>query len=83
MLKSVLLATLYVMSRVRSLRIVTVRVCAAQQIHVDLLTGDGAPDIPAAVAVRPDFGGSDPLRIADCQRLHRRWCAARKPADAA
>jgi len=48
-----------------------------------VITGDGAPDIPAAVAVRPDFGGSDPLRIADCQRLHRRWCAARKPADAA
>ncbi len=48
-----------------------------------VITGDGAPDIPAAVAVRPDFAGSEPLRIADCQRLHRRWCAAHKPADAA
>jgi hypothetical protein len=33
--------------------------------------------------VRPDFGGSNPLRITDCQRLHRRWYAEHKPADAA
>ena len=48
-----------------------------------VITGDGAPEIPAAAAVRPDYSGSEPLRIADCQRLHRRWYAARKPADAA
>jgi len=25
-----------------------------------VITGEGVPDIPAAVAVRPDFGGSAP-----------------------
>ncbi|MDX1884537.1 HAD family hydrolase [Mycolicibacterium sp. 120270] len=48
-----------------------------------VVTGDGTPDIPAALAVRPDYAGSEPMRIADCQRLHRRWFAAHKPADAA
>jgi beta-phosphoglucomutase-like phosphatase (HAD superfamily) len=48
-----------------------------------VITGDGAPDIPAAVSVRPDYAGSEPMRIADCQRLHRRWCADHKSADAA
>jgi hypothetical protein len=40
------------------------------------------PDIPAAVAVRPDFGGSAPLRVADCQRMHDRWWATHKPSAA-
>ena len=48
-----------------------------------VITGDGAPDIPAAVAVRPDYAGPEPMRLADCHRLHRRWYAAHKPADAA
>jgi HAD superfamily hydrolase (TIGR01509 family) len=48
-----------------------------------VITGDGAPEIPAAVAVRPDYAGSEPMRITDCQRLHRRWYADHKPADAA
>lgn len=48
-----------------------------------VVTGDGTPDIPAALAVRPDYAGNEPMRIADCQRLHRRWFAAHKPADAA
>lgn len=48
-----------------------------------VVTGDGAPQIPAALAVRPDYAGAEPMRIADCQRLHRRWLAARNPADAA
>jgi len=47
-----------------------------------VITGDGAPDIPAAAAVRPDYGGSEPLRIADCKRLHGNWWAARKPSAA-
>jgi hypothetical protein len=47
-----------------------------------VITGDGTPDIPAAASVRPDFGGSDPLLIADCQRLHARWWAAHKRAAA-
>ncbi|MDG5481508.1 HAD family hydrolase [Mycolicibacterium gadium] len=43
-----------------------------------VITGEGVPDIPAAVAVRPDFGGSAPLRVADCQRMHGRWWAKHK-----
>jgi len=30
-----------------------------------------------------DYAGSEPMRIADCRRLHGRWFAAHKPADAA
>lgn len=47
-----------------------------------VVTGEGVPDIPTAVAVRPDFGGSTPLSVADCQRLHGRWWARRKPSAA-
>jgi HAD superfamily hydrolase (TIGR01509 family) len=47
-----------------------------------VITGEGVPDIPAAVAVRPDFGGSAPLRLADCHRMHGRWWATHKPAAA-
>jgi HAD superfamily hydrolase (TIGR01509 family) len=47
-----------------------------------VITGEGVPDIPTAVAVRPDFGGSDPLRLADCQRLHGNWWKAHKPSAA-
>jgi HAD superfamily hydrolase (TIGR01509 family) len=48
-----------------------------------VITGNGAPEIPAALAVRPDYSGDERLGIADCQRLHRRWFADHKPADAA
>jgi beta-phosphoglucomutase-like phosphatase (HAD superfamily) len=48
-----------------------------------VITGDGTPEIPAATAVRADYAGNEPMRIADCQRLHRRWSALHKPADAA
>lgn len=48
-----------------------------------VITGDGAPEIPAAVDVRPDYAGDEPMRIADCERLLRRWSADHKPADAA
>jgi HAD superfamily hydrolase (TIGR01509 family) len=47
-----------------------------------VITGDGTPDMPAAVAVRSDYSGSDPLLIADCQRLHGRWWAAHKRSAA-
>jgi HAD superfamily hydrolase (TIGR01509 family) len=59
------------------------RAATSTGLATAVITGDGAPDIPAAVTVRPDYAGSAPMRIADCQRLHRRWCAERKPADAA
>lgn len=47
-----------------------------------VITGDGTPDIPAAVAVRADYGGTEPLSITDCQRLHGRWWAAQKRSAA-
>ncbi len=43
-----------------------------------VITGEGVPEIPAAVAVRPDFGGDAPLRVADCQRMHGRWWSTHK-----
>jgi HAD superfamily hydrolase (TIGR01509 family) len=43
-----------------------------------VITGEGAPDIPTAVSVRPDFAGSDPLRLSDCLRLHGNWWKSRK-----
>jgi hypothetical protein len=47
-----------------------------------VITGDGTPDLPAALAVRPDYADIPPLLIADCQRLHGRWWAAHKRAAA-
>lgn len=47
-----------------------------------VVTGEGVPDIPSAVTVRPDFGGSAPLRVADCQRMHGRWWATHRPSAA-
>ena len=47
-----------------------------------VITGEGVPEIPAAVAVRPDFGGDAPLRVADCQRMHGRWWATHKASAA-
>lgn len=47
-----------------------------------VITGEGVPHIPTAVAVRPDFGGSDPLRLADCQRLHANWWKTHKRSAA-
>jgi beta-phosphoglucomutase-like phosphatase (HAD superfamily) len=47
-----------------------------------VITGEGVPDIPAAVEVRPDFGGSAPLRVTDCQRMHSRWWATHKSSAA-
>jgi HAD superfamily hydrolase (TIGR01509 family) len=59
------------------------RAATSTGMATTVITGDGTPDIPAAVAVQPDYAGSEPMRIADCRRLHRRWCAARKPVVAA
>jgi HAD superfamily hydrolase (TIGR01509 family) len=47
-----------------------------------VITGEGVPEIPAAVSVRPDFAGSAPLRVADCHRMHGRWWATHKPSAA-
>lgn len=54
------------------------RAATVAELATVVVTGDGAPDLPAAMAVRADYGGSEPLRVADCQRLHGRWWAARK-----
>jgi HAD superfamily hydrolase (TIGR01509 family) len=58
------------------------RAANAADLATVVITGDGAPDLPTAAAVRPDYAGGEPLRIADCQRLHGRWWAARKPSAA-
>ncbi len=49
------------------------------------ITGDGftAEDFPAAAAVRADYVGTEPMLIADCQRLHGRWWATHKRFSAA
>ncbi|AGB21486.1 putative phosphatase/phosphohexomutase [Mycobacterium sp. JS623] len=47
-----------------------------------VITGDGTPDIPAAVAVRSDYCTGESLTIADCQRLHGSWWAAHKRSAA-
>jgi beta-phosphoglucomutase-like phosphatase (HAD superfamily) len=43
---------------------------------------DLGADIAGVVALRPDYSGTDPLRIATCERLHSRWAARRTPAAA-
>jgi HAD superfamily hydrolase (TIGR01509 family) len=58
------------------------RAATTADVATVVITGDGTPDIPTAVAVRPDYSGSEPLRLADCQRLHGRWWTARKPSAA-
>jgi HAD superfamily hydrolase (TIGR01509 family) len=58
------------------------RAANAAGLATVVITGEGMPDIPTAVAVRPDFGGSDPLRLADCLRLHGTWWKAHKPTAA-
>lgn len=58
------------------------RAANAADLATVVITGDGAPDLPTAAAVRPDYAGGEPLRIANCQRLHGRWWTARKPSAA-
>ncbi len=47
-----------------------------------VVTGEGVPDIPTAVSVRPDYAGAQPLRVAECQRLHGSWWKTHKPSAA-
>ena len=58
------------------------RAANAAGLATVVITGEGVPDIPTALAVRPDFGGSDPLRLADCQRLHGNWWKTHKRSAA-
>lgn len=58
------------------------RAANAAGLATVVITGEGTPDIPTAVTVRPDFAGSDPLTLADCQRLHGNWWKTRKPSAA-
>lgn len=58
------------------------RAANAAGLATVVITGEGTPDIPTAVAVRPDFAGASPLRLADCQRLHANWWRTRKPTAA-
>jgi HAD superfamily hydrolase (TIGR01509 family) len=47
-----------------------------------LVNPDGMACDVGTGAVIADYGGTDPLLVADCQRLHKRWWAARKPVAA-
>lgn len=58
------------------------RAANAAGLATVVITGEGVPNIPAAIAVRPDFGGSDPFGLADCQRLHGNWWKTHKPSAA-
>jgi HAD superfamily hydrolase (TIGR01509 family) len=58
------------------------RAASSSGLATIVITGGGTPDIPAAVAVRPDYAGGEPMRIADCQRLHGRFWAGRKVSAA-
>jgi beta-phosphoglucomutase-like phosphatase (HAD superfamily) len=58
------------------------RAATAAGLATVVITGGGMPDLPAAVAVRPEYGGTEPLLIAECQRLHGRWWAAHKRSAA-
>jgi HAD superfamily hydrolase (TIGR01509 family) len=58
------------------------RAANAAGLATVVITGEGVPNIPTAVAVRPDYAGSNPLRLADCQRLHGNWWKTHKPSAA-
>jgi beta-phosphoglucomutase-like phosphatase (HAD superfamily) len=58
------------------------RAANAAGLATVVITGEGAPHIPTAVAVRPDFGGSDPFGLTDCQRLHGSWWKTHKRSAA-
>lgn len=58
------------------------RAANAAGLATVVVTGEGTPDIPTALAVRPDYAGEPPLTVADCQRLHANWWKVRKPAAA-
>lgn len=58
------------------------RAANAAGLATVVITGEGTPEIPTAVAVRPDFDGGDPLRITECQRLHANWWKSHKPSAA-
>lgn len=59
------------------------RAAAAAGLATIVITCDGTPDLRAAAAVRPDYAGGEPLRVAECQRLHDAWAAAHAPAAVA
>lgn len=54
------------------------RAATAAALPAVVITGEGTPDLPAAAAVRPDYAGDKPLRVADCRNLHSRWWATHK-----
>jgi beta-phosphoglucomutase-like phosphatase (HAD superfamily) len=62
---------------------VGLRAATAMGLATVVVTGDGTFDLPAAAAVRPDYAGAAPLRVADCQGMHDGWLAAHAPAAVA
>jgi HAD superfamily hydrolase (TIGR01509 family) len=58
------------------------RAANAAGLPTVVITGQGAPEIPTAIAVRPDFASGDAFGLAECQRLHSQWWATQKRAAA-
>jgi beta-phosphoglucomutase-like phosphatase (HAD superfamily) len=58
------------------------RSAASAGLATVVVTGEGTPDFPAAMAVRADYSSGEPLGIVECQRLHGSWWAAHKRAAA-
>ena len=58
------------------------RAANAADLATVVVTGEGTPDIPTALTVRPDFANPSELTLADCQRLHANWWKLRKPSAA-
>lgn len=58
------------------------RAATAADLATIVVTGEGTPDIPTAVAVRPHYDGDTPLRVTECQRLHGNWWKTHKPSAA-
>lgn len=59
------------------------RASTAARLATILVGQDGAPrDTAAALAVRADYGGADPLRLSACERLYARSTASRTASAA-
>lgn len=58
------------------------RAANAAGLATIVVTGEGTPDIRSAMAVRPDYAGDHPLRIADCRRMHGLWWRDHRPTAA-
>lgn len=59
------------------------RAATTEVLATVVITGDGTPKFPAAVAVRADYAGESPLDLAEIRRLHAEWRRHLAPAAVA